>query len=390
MRLSKVCGSLALLAFALVGPIVTPVVAQDAGTRLGPQASDGDRGGRELFMASCAGCHGGDGTGTYAGAVGLPIQPPDFTESRFASREPEQDWAGIVTLGGPVRGFHRLMPAFGDALTREEIDLILVYVQTLYEDKSWPRGEFNLPLTLGTEKAFPEDEVVLKTTVGTGDVGSVMNKFIYEKRFGSQTQIEVVVPFGWQELIEESDLGLTQTKEWTGGIGDVAVGLKRVLYHNLGIGTIASFTFETILPTGNDAKDFGKGYTVFEPFLTLGQFLPLDAFLQVQAGVELPTDTEKGENEGLFRFALGRTFNAGGAWGRAFSPMVEFLGAKELEGGTAVWDIMPELHFTLNQRQHIMANIGVRFPLTETEGRDPQLMFLLLWDWFDGGFFEGW
>jgi hypothetical protein len=67
------------------------------------------------------------------------------------------------------------MPAFGDALSRDEIDLILAYVQTLYEDKSWPRGEFNLPLTLGTEKAFPEDEMVLKTTVSTGDEPSVMN-----------------------------------------------------------------------------------------------------------------------------------------------------------------------------------------------------------------------
>jgi hypothetical protein len=37
-----------------------------------------------------------------------------------------------------------------------------------------------------------------------------------------------------------------------------------------------------------------------------------------------------------------------------------------------------------------MANVGVRFPLTETEGRDPQVVFLLLWDWFDGGLLEGW
>jgi hypothetical protein len=278
------------------------------------------------------------------------------------------------------------MPAFGDALTRAEIDLILEYVQTLYEDKSWPRGEFNLPLTLGTEKAFPEDEVVMKTAVGTGEAGSVMNKLIYEKRFGSQTQIEVVVPFGWQQLSDESEPG----GEWAGGIGDLAIGLKRVLFHDLGMGTIASFTFETILPTGNESNDFGKGYTVFEPFLTLGQILPGGAFVQIQTGVELPTDTDRGENEGLFRVAMGKTFNAGGEWGRAFSPIVEFLGAKELEGGTAVWDIMPELHFTVNQRQHIMANIGVRFPLTEREGRDPQVMFLLLWDWFDGGFFEGW
>ena len=192
--------------------------------------------------------------------VGLPIPPPDFTESQFASREPAADWAGVVSHGGPLRGFDRLMPAFGDALSREEIDLILEYVQTLYEDKSWPRGEFNLPLSLGTEKAFPEDEVVMKTTVGTGDAGSVMNKLIYEKRFGSQTQIEVVVPFGWQESFLNEDLRVPRPSgDWAGGVGDLAIGLKRVLFHNLGMGTITSFTFETILPTGNEDEGLREG-----------------------------------------------------------------------------------------------------------------------------------
>ena len=393
---------IALPAFlALVGSSVTSALAQDAGGRPASAVFGGETfasgawaprqtapSGRDLFLRACSGCHGADGTGAQAHVVGLPIVPPDSTESRFASREPEQDWAGIVTLGGPIRGFDRLMPSFGDALTREEIDLILAYVQTLYEDKSWPRGEFNLPLSLATEKAFPEDEVVMKTSVETGDVGAVMNKFIYEKRFGSQTQIELVAPFGWKEM-EGSDAP-PEPNRWEGGIGDLAIGLKRVLFHNLGMGTITSFTFETILPTGNENKGFGKGYTVFEPFLTLGQLLPADAFIQIQTGVELPTDKDKGENEGLFRAAVGKSFRFGGAWNRTWSPMVEFLAAKELEGGTAVWDIMPELHFTLNQRQHIMANVGVRFPLTETEGREPQLNFLFLWDWFDGGLFEGW
>jgi hypothetical protein len=318
--------------------------------------------------------------------VGLPVAPPDFTESRFASREPAADWAGVVTHGGPIRVFDRLMPAFGDALTRDEIDRILGYVQSLYEDKSWPRGEFNLPLALGTEKAYPEDEVVLKTTVGTEDAGSVMNKFVYEKRFGSQTQIEVVVPFGWQQVSEGPEVG----EDWVGGVGDLAIGLKRVLFHNLGSGTISSFTFETILPTGNEDEHFGKGYTALEPFLTLGQFLPFESFVQIQTGVKFPTGSTEDENEGFFRAALGRTFTAGGEWGRAFSPMVEFLGKKDLDGSTAVWDIMPEVHFTLNRRQHVMANVGVRFPLTETEGREPQIQLLLLWDWFDGGLFEGW
>ena len=361
-----------LLAFvALFGSFAPSAMAQD---------------GRVLFLESCATCHGADGTGAEAALVGLPVPPPDFTESSFASREPKGDWAGVVTHGGPLRGFDRLMPAFGDALSREEIDLILDYVQTLYEDKSWPRGEFNLPLALGTEKAFPEDESILKTTVGTGDAGSVMNKFIYEKRFGSQTQIEVVVPFGWHELSGPDG----PNGDWGGGLSDVAFAVKRVLFHNLGIGTIASFTLEAILPTGDESDDMGKGFTVFEPFVTVGQILPAGAFFQIQTGMEFPTDKDEAENEGLFRIALGKTFNPGGEWNRAFSPMVEFLGGGEFGGAPWKWDIMPEMQVTLNQRQHIMANFGVRFPLTETEGRDPQLLAYLLWDWFDGGFFEGW
>ncbi len=375
-----------LLVGAALGSFVSPVLAQDAGSRPdGLHAGTVSRG-RDLYLKTCANCHGADGTGVMSQVVGLPIQPPDFTESRFASREPGADWAGIVSLGGPIRGFDRLMPAFGEALTREEIDLILEYVQTLYEDKSWPRGEFNLPLTLGTEKAFPEDEVVLKTTVGTEEAGSVMNKLIYEKRFGSQTQIEVVVPFGWQERTGESgELG-----DWVGGVGDLAIGLKRVLFHDLGMGTITSFTLEGILPTGNESEGFGSGHSTLEPFLTLGQFLPFDAFVQLQAGAGFPLGSSEAEKEGFFRAAFGRTFTAGGEWGRAFSPIVEFLGKKDLDGSTAVWDIMPELHMTLNQRQHIMANIGVRLPLSQTEGREPRIQLLFLWDWFDGGLFEGW
>ncbi len=318
----------------------------------------------------------------------MPVQPPDFTESSFASREPKGDWAGIVTGGGPVRGFDRLMPAFGDALSREEIDRILDYMQTLYEDKSWPRGEFNVPLALGTEKAFPEDEVVLKTTVGTGDVGAVDHKFIYENRLGSQTQLELVIPVGWHEM---TDIDGNATGDWHPGLGDVAIGLKRAIFHDLGIGSIVSLTFEAILPTGDESEGFGKGFTIFEPFLTYGQLLPFDAFFQLQSGVEFPINTDEAVNEGLLRMAVGKTFTVGGEWGRAFSPMVEFLGKKEFaDGEPAVWDIMPEMQVTLNRRQHIMANVGLLLPLTHTAGRDPQLLFYVLWDWFDGGLLEGW
>ena len=371
--------ALLLAVAALSGTLVEPARAQ--------RSHSSPAQGRDLYLAACAYCHGADGAGSSAHLVALPVEPPDFTESSFASREPKGDWAGVVTEGGPLRGFDRMMPAFGEALNRGEIDLILDHMETLYEDKSWPRGEFNIPLALGTEKAFPEDEVVMKTTVATGEAGAVDHKLIYEKRFGSQTQLELVVPAGWHET---SDAAGDPTGDWEAGLGDVAIGLKRVLFHDLGMGSIVSVTFEAILPTGDESEGFGKGFTVIEPFVTYGQLLPLDAFFQLQAGVEIPTD-EQAENEALLRMAMGRTLTVGGEWGRALSPMVELLGKRELtDGQAAVWDIMPEVQVTLNQRQHIMANVGVRVPLTERTGRDPQLQFYILWDWFDGGFFEGW
>jgi hypothetical protein len=78
-------------------------------------------------------------------------------------------------------------------------------------------------------------------------------------------------------------------------------------------------------------------------------------------------------------------------FGRTWSPMVEVLGARELGTGARVqWDIAPQMQVTLSKRQHIMVNAGVRMPMTDRSDRDPQVLMYLLWDWFDGGFLDGW
>ena len=79
-----------------------------------------------------------------------------------------------------------------------------------------------------------------------------------------------------------------------------------------------------------------------------------------------------------------------GRFGRVWSPMVEVLGARALEGGaTTHWDLVPQIQVTLNTRQHVMANLAVRMPVDDTS-REPEVLVYVLWDWFDGGFFEGW
>jgi hypothetical protein len=279
-----------------------------------------------------------------------------------------------------VRGFDRMMPAFGAALSDEEIQWTLDYLRTLC-GKEWPRGELNLPRALVTEKAYPEDEAVLTTAVAVEGPGAITNELVYEKRFGARSQWELAVPFGFRERA---------AGEWTGGIGDIAFALKRVLFHSLTSGTILSATAELILPTGNEEDDFGTGTTVFEPFIALGQLLPAEAFFQFQGGVGIPFDPERAQEEAFWRAVLGRSITEG-RWSRVWSPMVELLGSRELEAGAAtLWDLVPQFQVTLNTRQHIMANAGVRIPLNDTGGRQTELLVYVLWDWFDGGLLDGW
>ncbi|SMO45261.1 c-type cytochrome [Fodinibius sediminis] len=337
--------------------------------------------GEVLYRRACANCHGIKGGGAVQSQLGFSTPVPDFTDCNFATREPDADWIAVAHQGGPTRGFSTDMPAFGEALTTEELQRIMDYIRTFCADDDWPRGELNLPRPLVTEKAYPEDEAVLSSFINMENEGAVMNEIVYETRFGARNQLELVVPFGFREAGDGS---------WNGGqLGDLAVGVKRALYHDLSRGTIISVTGEYIFPTGDRGTGFGKGTTLFEPFVSVGQLLPADGFLHFQGGMEIPFIKDKATEEVFWRAALGKTV-AQGAWGRAWSPMVEVLGARELESGAQnQWDLVPQLQVTLNQRQHIMMNVGARIPVDDS-GRDTQFMVYILWDWFDGGLFEGW
>jgi mono/diheme cytochrome c family protein len=334
--------------------------------------------GSELYEAACAACHGTDGTGKPQATVGFDTRLPDFTDCGYATPEQDSDWMAIVAHGGPVRAFDRRMPAFGEALSDEDILKILGHIRTFCRTTRWPRGELNLPRPLITEKAFPENEAVW--TIGATR-GGIRNEFVYERRFGSRTQFEAVVPF---EMHDVSGGG------WHGGLGDLAVAVKGVVFHSLDRGSIVSVGGELSAPTGNERIGLGKGFSVVEPFVAAGQILPSNGFLHLQAGLELPVSRTRAANEAFWRAAAGKSFFEGGV-GRSWSPMIEVLGARELTDRTATaWDLVPQMQVTLSKRQHIIVNAGVRIPLNEREERHSEVVTYLLWDWFDGGFLSGW
>lgn len=73
--------------------------------------------GEEVFLGSCAGCHGEDGTGTVAGRPLLGI----------ADQEPDR----LVHIASVVDG-KGAMPGFGDFLAEEDVDAVVSYVRLTF------------------------------------------------------------------------------------------------------------------------------------------------------------------------------------------------------------------------------------------------------------------
>jgi mono/diheme cytochrome c family protein len=346
------------------------------------QASSFDtKSGEELYRTGCAACHGPDGTGMPRSTVGFDTPLPDFTDCTFATPEPASDWSAIIHRGGRARAFDRRMPAFGEVLSDAAIQKLIDHLRGFCTSRKWPRGDLNLPRALVTEKAFPENETVITAAIARGDEPSVVTDFTYERRLGTRSQLELVVPL---ELRGGGQGG------WQRGLGDVAFALKQTLFHSLASGTIFTGGAELGVPTGKETSGFGKGVTVFEPFLALGQSLPSDGFFQMQTGMELPADSAKAGKEAFVRAAAGKSFISD-RFGRAWSPMIEVLAAREVSDEEKTqWDLVPQMQVTLSKRQHISISAGLQIPMTDRRVRPKQLLTYFLWDWFDGGLFDGW
>jgi mono/diheme cytochrome c family protein len=346
--------------------------------------------GEQIFKSACAACHGADGRGTPQQIAGFtkPRTFPDFTQCDQTTPEASTAWKDVILHGGPTRGFSDIMPSFSEALTSEQIDDVIAYLRSLCRNPHWPRGELNLPRALVTEKAYPEDEVVISTSFNAQGAPGGTTHIIHEQRFGIKNQIEVDVPINYQDL----------SHTWYGGVGDTTLGVKRVIYSSLpsgsierSSGSILSLFGGAILPTGNRARGFGTGTTTFETFAAFDQLFKTNTFIQTQFGADLPRHTNIAPQSIFFNTAIGQSFAANHGLGRLWSPMFEFLGARDLVDNAKMnWDVVPQMQVTISRRQHVRANLGVRVPVNNTSGRQIQIVFYLLWDWFDGRLNEGW
>ncbi len=341
--------------------------------------------GEKVYKGGCIACHGEDGKGAPIANTMFkrPDTWPDFTDCAGTTPEPNGNWKAAIVHGGPSRGLSQIMPAFGDLLSDKQINDVIAYMRGLCRnDHHYPMGELNLPRALVTEKAFPENEIVVSTAASAKGTPAWTTDIIDERTiFDARTQLETDVPVNYA----------TTENGWTEGVGDITLGVKREIFSSLRTGSILSVQGGILLPTGDSNRGFGAGTTQFEPFASFDQLFRTNTFLQTQVGADLPVDTSVTPRSMFWRAAVGQAWAPDHMLGRLFSPMVEFLATRDFAPGAQTdWDVLPEMQVTVSRRQHVRMGFGYRKPVTDVSGRNSQVLFYFLWDRADGKLWDGW
>jgi mono/diheme cytochrome c family protein len=306
--------------------------------------------GATLYKKSCANCHGADGHGPPA-STHLDVRPPDLASCKYATAEHEAAWVGTVRDGGAARGLSSIMPAFKGTLTPEQIEAVVHYVRSLCKETGWPPGDLNFPRATLSEKAFPEDEVVITTHGST-------QEYIYERRIGKRGQIEAVARTTFDSLDDP--------------FNGVTAAFKYNLWHSAAKRSLVSAGLEVTPPVGRQDE------WELEPFLAAGTGALGWGFLQGEVGAEWE---DEGIEEFFYTVGFGRTI------GR-FTPILELGGAKPEDGENEL-SLVPQVLIQLSRLGHVAASIGVDVPIAGPS-RDARLTAFILWDFADGGLFRGW
>ena len=354
--------------------------ARQQQTPAAPAGPPVQRTAEELYRTACATCHGPDGKGSPRSVVGFEAPLPDFSDCAFATGEPDPDWFAVVHEGGPVRALDRHMPAFGDALSPDDIRLAISHIRTFCTDPAWPQGDLNLPRAFFTEKAFPENEAVWTMAMTGRRERSLESELIYERRLGARNQIELVAPISRAP----GRLGRLEPRSWR---RRARLQADAPCQHAARDRSAPRGSRSSCRPaTSRAASATATPCSSRSPCgARRCRGTAICSCTRASSCRPIPA----APREVFVRSAIGTTLAGDRGFGRAWSPQVEVLWARP-ERGPSEWDVVPQLQVTLSKLQHVMLAAGVRVPITQRDERRPQALVYLLWDWFDGGFFEMW
>jgi mono/diheme cytochrome c family protein len=348
-------------ALALLALVAGSSAAQD-----GPSA-------QEIYEGACASCHGTDGRGAPQGtAISVPL--PDFTDCNFITREGDGNWRYLLAHGGEGLGLSPQMPAFGDVLSPPQIQAALDYIRTFCTDPRWPRGELNFRRLLIITKAFPEDEALLSPEFAKGGgVRDWVTQLSGEARIGPRGQVELAVPF----VVHDVTNGPT-----TGGVGDLTLAYKHVLYADLPHRLIAAANLDLVLPSGDRNRGLGTGTVSFEPSLLAGKQL-WDWVLQAQILGIAPVDEQRADRGVSYRFGLSYPLSP---LKRGWVPSVELEVLQDVTAQQHNLFVTPQIYKGITRRGHVAFAVGAQVPVAG--GPDPfdwRILGFLLWEYADGG-----
>lgn len=82
-----------------------------------------------LYKDLCASCHGARGKGDGAAAAALTPKPKDFTDCKTMAKESDETLSKIIKEGSQSVGRSPMMPAWGGALSDQQIRELVAYIR---------------------------------------------------------------------------------------------------------------------------------------------------------------------------------------------------------------------------------------------------------------------
>ncbi len=337
-----------------------------------------------IYQNHCAACHGSKGQPDADNPMfkELGILPANFTDQLFSSREPSKDWFLVVKEGGAAKGFSEIMPAFKEVLSDSQIKKVVKYIKTLSGKHDYPSGDMNFILPIRTKKAFPEDEAVWKfrfqddANNTTND--QIRNVLEIEKRIFKKTQLSMEISHKFDDGIDDGG----------GNVDQIEPGIKHVVYENPSQQFIASIgaLFAIKIEERSSSNEF-------IPYIAAAKRITNSITFQGTARSTLLTDKFNKGNVEL----SGVAHWSPSIWPRSISPGLELVASFPIDRGTGIGrksfsqlSLIPQAQIGLNKRGHIMLNLGAEIPLNETDRYDYRAYAYLIWDFADGGLFDGW
>lgn len=110
-------------------PMLDAIRAKERGGDL----SYGESQGRHLFAQYCTTCHGDEGRGDGQNASNLDPAPPDLTAQ--TSGKDATFLTKVIAQGSAAVGRSPLSPPWGRSLTRQQIEYLVMYCQSLGRKK---------------------------------------------------------------------------------------------------------------------------------------------------------------------------------------------------------------------------------------------------------------